>query len=39
MHGATITSEALPVYNRALHEQRFAYEGRLFGREIGPAGP
>jgi flavorubredoxin len=35
MHGATIKGAALPAYNRALHEERFAYEGRLFGRQIG----
>jgi flavorubredoxin len=39
MHGATITGEALPTYNRALTEHPFAYEGRLFGRQIGGPAP
>jgi flavorubredoxin len=34
MHGASLTGEALPEYNRALREQEFAYNGLLLGRDI-----
>lgn len=34
MHGGTLTAEAFPAYVRALREQRFAFEGKLLGREI-----
>jgi flavorubredoxin len=34
MHGASLTGEALPYYNRALREQEFAYNGLLLGRDI-----
>jgi flavorubredoxin len=35
MHGATISGDALHYYTRALLDERFAYEGLLFGRAIG----
>ncbi len=39
MHGGSIPRAALGPYVRALHEEPFAYEGMLLGREIGvPAG-
>ena len=34
MHGGSLTAEAIPGYTRALREQRFAYEGKLLGREV-----
>jgi flavorubredoxin len=34
MHGGSLTAQAIPRYTRALREQRFAYDGRLFGREV-----
>lgn len=33
MHGGTLTAGAFPGYVRALREQRFAFEGKLLGRE------
>jgi flavorubredoxin len=34
MHGASLTGDALPHYNKALREQDFAYNGILLGRDI-----
>jgi flavorubredoxin len=34
MHGASLTGDALPAYNRALREQEFAYNGLLLGRDL-----
>ena len=34
MHGGTLTAALLPTYVRALREQRFAFEGKLLGREL-----
>jgi flavorubredoxin len=40
MHGGSLTREAIPRYTRALREQRFAYDGKLLGRDVvtPPAG-
>lgn len=37
MHGASIPTEALAPYVRALREQPFAYNGTLMGKEVAPA--
>lgn len=34
MHGGSLTRDAIPYYTRALREQPFAYDGRLFGRDV-----
>jgi flavorubredoxin len=34
MHGGSLESQTIPAYVRALHEQPFTYDGRLFGRSI-----
>lgn len=34
MHGGSLTREAIPRYSRALREHPFAFDGRLFGREL-----
>ena len=34
MHGGSLTREAIPRYTRALRERPFAYDGRLFGRDV-----
>jgi hypothetical protein len=34
MHGGTLSGEALRYYARALREERFAFEGKLLGREL-----
>ncbi len=34
MHGGSLTAEAIPRYTRALREHRFAYDGRLLGRDV-----
>jgi flavorubredoxin len=34
MHGGSLTRAAIPRYTRALREQPFAYDGRLFGRGV-----
>ena len=34
MHGGSLTREAISRYTRALREQRFAYDGRLLGRDV-----
>ncbi len=34
MHGGSLTRDAIPRYTRALREQRFAYDGRLLGRDV-----
>jgi hypothetical protein len=34
MHGGSLTAQAIPRYTHALREQRFAYDGRLLGRQI-----
>ena len=34
MHGGTLTAETLPAYIRALRRQRFAFDGKLLGREL-----
>ena len=34
MHGGSIAAEAIPRYTRALHEQPFAYSGKLLGRDV-----
>jgi flavorubredoxin len=39
MHGGSLTSEAIPYYTRALREQDFAFDGRLFGRDLPTAEP
>lgn len=36
MHGGSLTRDAIPTYTRALRERPFAYDGRLFGREVVP---
>jgi flavorubredoxin len=38
MHGGTLTGEILPRYIRALREERFAFEGKVLGRELPQAG-
>ena len=35
MHGGSLARETLGDYVQALHEQPFAYQGRLFGRKLG----
>jgi flavorubredoxin len=37
MHGGTLTGEVLPRYAHALREERFAFEGKLMGRELPQA--
>jgi flavorubredoxin len=39
MHGGTLAGNVLPRYARALHEQRFAFEGKTLGRELPSAEP
>jgi hypothetical protein len=41
MHGGSIGRETLPVFARALREEPFGYQGKLFGREVlaGAAAP
>ena len=39
MHGGTLTGNVLPRYARALHEQPFAFEGKVLGRELPSAEP
>jgi hypothetical protein len=39
MHGGTLTGEVLPRYAHALREERFAFEGKLMGRELPQAEP
>lgn len=34
MHGGSITREAIPRYTQALRNERFAYNGKLLGRNI-----
>jgi flavorubredoxin len=34
MHGGSLPREAAPSYLKALREQRFAYDGKLLGREL-----
>jgi flavorubredoxin len=34
MHGGTLTGEIFPKYVKALHEERFAYQGKSIGRPI-----
>ena len=34
MHGGSLTRDAIPYYTQALREQPFAYDGRLFGRDV-----
>jgi flavorubredoxin len=34
MHGGTLTAESLPAYVRALRSQKFAFDGKLLGREL-----
>jgi flavorubredoxin len=39
MHGGTLTGNVLPRYVRALREERFAFEGKVLGRELPSAEP
>jgi flavorubredoxin len=39
MHGGSLTRETIPRYTRALREKDFAFDGRLFGRELPAAEP
>jgi flavorubredoxin len=39
MHGGTLTGEVLPRYAHALREDRFAFEGKLMGRDLPRAEP
>jgi flavorubredoxin len=39
MHGGSLTREAIPAYTRTLREHDFAFDGRLFGRELPSAEP
>ena len=34
MHGGSLPKEAVPDYTRALREEEFAFEGKIFGRTI-----
>lgn len=34
MHGGTLSVDALPAYVRALRNQRFAFDGKLLGRDL-----
>lgn len=34
MHGGSLSAAMVPAFTRALRERSFAFEGRLFGREI-----
>lgn len=34
MHGGTIAGDAVAPYTRALREREFAYDGRIFGRQL-----
>jgi flavorubredoxin len=34
MHGGSLPEEVVPSYTRALREEEFAYEGKIFGRMI-----
>ncbi|MGH2833662.1 MAG: hypothetical protein ACRDK2_12885, partial [Solirubrobacteraceae bacterium] len=35
MHGGSLARETLGDYTKALHELPFAYQGKLFGRQLG----
>jgi flavorubredoxin len=37
MHGGTLTGEIFPRYVRALREERFAFQGKVLGRELPQA--
>jgi flavorubredoxin len=39
MHGGTLTGDVFPRYVRALREERFAFQGKTFGRELPQAEP
>jgi hypothetical protein len=39
MHGGTLTGEVLPRFARALRNERFAFEGKVLGRELPSAEP
>ena len=34
MHGGSLPGDVAPAYTRALREEAFAYDGRLFGRPV-----
>jgi flavorubredoxin len=34
MHGGSLPKEAVPNFTRALREEEFAFEGKIFGRMI-----
>ena len=34
MHGGSLPGDVVPAYTRALREEEFAYDGRMFGRRI-----
>jgi flavorubredoxin len=36
MHGGSLKRETIPQFTRALHDEPFAYEGKLLGREVFP---
>ena len=39
MHGGSLIRETIAYYTRALQEQDFAFDGRVFGRELPTAEP
>ena len=39
MHGGSFAREAIPFYVRALHEEPFAYNGKVLGRELPSSAP
>jgi hypothetical protein len=34
MHGGSLPKEVVPSYTRALREEEFAFDGKIFGRMI-----
>ncbi|MDP9454222.1 MAG: hypothetical protein M3Q60_00205 [Actinomycetota bacterium] len=34
MHGGSLPGDVVPAYTRALREEGFAFDGRMFGRRI-----
>jgi hypothetical protein len=34
MHGGSLPGDVAPAYTRALRDEAFAYDGRVFGRPI-----
>jgi hypothetical protein len=38
MHGGSLARETIPSFVRALHEEPFAFQGKVLGRELAGSG-